>query len=140
MKRIKKAGGELVERGSYWNLADGRYLHFAQPDVLPGPQSATYWKVPAPLMLAIAPVLGLIYALFLPFIGLAMFAGLIAQKVVGGALEGLARAVSFGWRPSEAYFTGSDEDSKEEQQECLAEEDEAHPAEHKDGADPRDDP
>jgi hypothetical protein len=47
-------------------------------------------------------VLGLVYAIFLPFIGIAMTIALLARK----AAEGGAHAASFSWRPVEAYLAG----------------------------------
>jgi len=54
----------------------------------------------------VAPVLGLLYAAFLPFIGIAMLVKLLAQKIAGGVLETIQGSASFGWRPSESYLSG----------------------------------
>ena len=52
------------------------------------------------------PVLGLMYALFLPFIGIAMLVKLVGHKV-GGEMRELAHgSASFGWSPNESYLTG----------------------------------
>jgi hypothetical protein len=57
-------------------------------------------------MFLIAPVLGLLYALFLPFIGIAMLLALVGRKLFGGLLDGLWKTAAFGWRPREAYLLG----------------------------------
>ena len=57
-------------------------------------------------ILAAAPILGLIYAVFLPFIGIAMFIKIGGSKLLGRALEPVTKGASFGWRPVEAYLTG----------------------------------
>jgi len=57
-------------------------------------------------MLMAAPVIGLVFAVFLPFIGIAMTLGLIGRKLVEGLASAAAGSVSFGWRPIEAYLAG----------------------------------
>jgi hypothetical protein len=63
----------------------------------------------------LAPFIGLAYAVFLPFIGIAMMAKLVGQKVFGGLLKTTARSASFGWRPKEAYLSGKKNKSKDEE-------------------------
>jgi hypothetical protein len=48
----------------------------------------------------------LLYAAFLPFIGIAMLVKLVAQKAGGGVKEAVQGSASFGWRPSESYLSG----------------------------------
>ena len=45
----------------------------------------------------------------MPFIGIAMFAKLVVQKIGGGAMETVHGSASFGFRPSESYLTGKKE-------------------------------
>jgi hypothetical protein len=64
-------GGEIVKGGYYFNLREWRL------DVVEGrrgtlPEHARYVRVPALLMLALAPIMGLLFVMFLPFIGLAV--------------------------------------------------------------------
>ncbi len=103
---LKRVGGQRVERGGYWNAHAGDYVRLSESGVLPGEASDTYFKVPAPVMLLAAPLLGLVYALFLPFVGLAMVAALVARKLWSGAVGALWRAAAFGWQPAEAYLSG----------------------------------
>jgi len=56
--------------------------------------------------LAAAPFVGLLYAIALPFIGIATMAALIGRKVLGGVIASVGNLVSFGWRPVEAYLGG----------------------------------
>jgi hypothetical protein len=53
-----------------------------------------------------SPVIGLVFAVFLPFIGIAMTLNLIGKKLVEGVASAAAGSVSFGWRPIEAYLAG----------------------------------
>ena len=107
-----RKGGELVDKGSYWNFSTGERVIVDESQVLPGNAESVYYKFRPIFMLLIAPVLGLAYAMFLPFIGIAMTASLLVKKtaeVVGG---GLSRAAVFGWRPSEAYLAGKNKKDK----------------------------
>ena len=58
------------------------------------------------VILAAAPVLGLIYAVFLPFIGIAILLRVAVAKMFGGTAEGLSRVATFNWSPSAAYLAG----------------------------------
>ena len=57
-------------------------------------------------MLIAGPILGLVFALFLPFIGIVKSLGQFGSKVADSAVGYAAQSVSFGWRPVEAYLMG----------------------------------
>jgi len=99
-------GGHTVTAGTYWNLADGNRVDMDQEGVLPGKGNEMYIKAPAAAALAAGPVIGLIFAVFLPFIGIAMTLGLVGRKLAEGVVSAAAGSVSFGWRPIEAYLAG----------------------------------
>ena len=99
-------GGHTVAAGTYWNMANGSRIDMQVEGVLPGGEDTRYIKAPAAVMLMAAPLLGLIFAVFLPFIGIAMAVQLAARKVGGGLKEAAAASTSFAWRPIEAYLTG----------------------------------
>jgi hypothetical protein len=63
--------------------------------------------------LILGPVLGMVYAIFLPFIGLAMLPILVGRKVLPVVAYTLRSVVSFGWRPAEAYLAGKKLKEKE---------------------------
>ena len=66
-------GGETVEPGFYWSR--GRWeIVTAGPgrSVLAGSPADAYLELPPPAAIAVAPVMGALFALFLPFIGFAM--------------------------------------------------------------------
>jgi hypothetical protein len=106
MLRIKKIGGETVGKGNYWNFSTGERVRIEGRGVLPGGPSQTYYKFPPAVILAAGPVLGLAYAVFLPFIGIAMLFAVLSKKVFGGALRTAWKGATFGWKPSEAYLAG----------------------------------
>jgi hypothetical protein len=57
-------------------------------------------------MVIAAPVVGLLFAVSLPFNGIAMVIGLFVRRVLDGADGAMAKNRSFGWKPLEAYFSG----------------------------------
>lgn len=114
---IRFKGGERVGKGTYWNFANGERIDIDGEGILPGED--TYVRMPSSGILVLGPVLGLLYAVFLPFIGIAMLIKVVVQKVaVAGGLASPAKAgVSFGWRPSESYLAGKKKEKTEKKEE-----------------------
>ena len=105
--------GNRVGKGTYWDLSNGQRIDVEQESILSGEASATYFRIPASMMLLAGPVIGLFYVLTLPFIGIATLATLATGKVVNGVLSLLGKSLSFGWRPREAYLSGKKKNKKE---------------------------
>lgn len=107
---LKKRGGGRVKGGFYWDLAKWTILTIPKEGgLLPGGPERGYLRIPALLLLLLAPAMGGLYVLFLPFIGFALVlhaAGTAVAKPLGRALVGLVATVSPAWRPGEAYFAG----------------------------------
>jgi len=99
-------GGHKVEAGTYWDTSTGERVEVEQVQVLPGNDHTIYIRAKSGLVLLAGPVLGLAFALFLPFIGIAMSLGQAGKKVADSAVGHAAQSVAFGWRPIEAYLTG----------------------------------
>jgi len=99
-------GGHTVKAGTYWNMANGNRVQMEQEGVLPGSGTTRYIKAPVAVMLMAAPVIGLLFAVFFPFIGIAMTLSLIGKKLANTVTEAAAGSMSFGWRPIEAYLAG----------------------------------
>jgi len=99
-------GGHTVKAGTYWNMANGSRVQMEQEGALPGNGQTRYIKAPVAVMLMAAPVIGLLFAVFLPFIGIAMTISLIGKKLANPVTEAAAGSMSFGWRPVEAYLAG----------------------------------
>ena len=106
MKGIKHIGGERVRKGTYWNFSNGNRVTMDRDGILPGDRNATYFKAHPIIVLLAAPILGLAYAVFLPFIGIASVVTMLARKLLGGMAHEVSKAATFGWRPVEAYFSG----------------------------------
>jgi hypothetical protein len=99
-------GGHTVKAGTYWNLANGSRVQMEQEGALPGSGQTRYIKAHVAVMLMAAPVVGLLFAVFLPFIGIAMTISLVGKKLANTVTEAAAGSMSFGWRPIEAYLAG----------------------------------
>jgi hypothetical protein len=99
-------GGHIAKAGTYWNMVNGERVDLEQEGTLPGDERSRYIKAPAFLAVATGPALGLFFAVFLPFIAIAMALVLLGGKIIDGMVYAATSAVTFGWRPIESYLTG----------------------------------
>ena len=106
MLKLKHIGGERVKGGNYWNFSTGERITIESGSVLPGDSSVTYYNAHPAVILLASPILGLVYATFLPFIGVAVLVKVVGTKLFGGVIEGVSSIAIFNWRPSEAYLAG----------------------------------
>jgi len=111
-------GGERVDAGFYFNLDHWAVRTVSgKSGVLDGSADTTYLRVPTLTVLALAPLMGAAYVVFLPFAGIAMVLQHLGRKAYGAA-EDAAHAtlasVSPAWRPGEAHFAGPDEKKADE--------------------------
>ena len=104
-------GGEKVNAGFYLNSGTWEVTTLSgKGGTLPGGKDAQFVRVPTLGALMFAPLMGAVYAVFLPFIGIALVAQYAAKKAVAGArdvTESLMGTMSPAWRPGEAHFTGT---------------------------------
>ena len=103
---LKYKAGSRVGKGTYWNLANGERIDIAGEGMLPGGARTVYFRLPATGILLLGPIVGLVYAAFLPFIGIAMLVKVMLQKAASMAFSSARSGASFGWRPSESYLAG----------------------------------
>jgi len=106
----QRMGGTATKNGFYWNLAKWEMQVIPrQGGVLLGSPTDKYLKVPILALLVVAPVMGALYAIFLPFIGFALVLGFAGRKA-GAAAKALAAhvmaTVSPHWSPGAAYLAG----------------------------------
>lgn len=106
---LRQRGGDAVAGGNYWNFTTGERITVKTGDVLPGGRETTYYRTHPLLILLAAPAVGLVYAVFLPFIGIAAILKMVTEKALGGAARSVADLANFSWRPLEAYFGGKGE-------------------------------
>jgi hypothetical protein len=104
------ASGTKVESGYYWNSKSWGFAHVGVDGAAIGGDASARWvKVPTPVVLAAAPVLGGIFVVALPFLGFAALARAASRRLTGGVKEGAAEiAASLGpvAAPGEAHLTG----------------------------------
>lgn len=100
-------GNQIVEPGLYYAVAPFKLTSVDERGPLPGGEARTYQRVPMLAMLALAPLLGLAFVIFLPFIGFAMVFRLAGEMAVeaGGrvATEGV-RVLRPAWAPALAFL------------------------------------
>jgi flagellar biosynthesis protein FlhB len=98
-------GGNKVGKGTYWDLAKGRRIDVASEGVLTG-EGTTYFRMSSAVMLLAGPVIGLLYAILMPIIGIATVVTLAVRAVLQGMYNLAAKSISFGWQPMNAYLAG----------------------------------
>ncbi len=74
-------GEQKAGPGTYWDIQTGERVVMEGQDILPGERSTRYIKAPSAVMLLFGPVLGLVYAIFLPFAGIAMTISFVGKKI-----------------------------------------------------------
>lgn len=129
----KRIGGTAVKNGFYWHLNKWEMQIIPkQGGVLPGGAADKYLKVPIAALLVVAPVMGGLYAFFLPFIGFAMVAGFAGRKATAAAKAGAAHmmaTVSPRWSPGAAYLAGKEKGKGAKAGDEGQKTDEGHPLE-----------
>jgi hypothetical protein len=73
-------GGQKVAGGTYWDITTGLRVDMDQEGVLPGGNSSKYIKASSGAMLLAGPILGLIYIITLPIMGVVTALFLLAQR------------------------------------------------------------
>lgn len=75
-------GGDTVKAGFYWNRGHwAAEIVPAEGGALPGDEAVQYVRVPWPLLLIAAPIMGGAFAIFLPFVGIVMLAGFLTGRL-----------------------------------------------------------
>ena len=109
-------GGTEVLGGYYLNLKSWEIATLrGERGILPG--GGQYVFVPTPALLVLAPVMGGVFAVVLPFLGFAMPVWALARKLARAsakAMGEMAATVAPAWQPGEAYLAGQPEEKKDE--------------------------
>jgi hypothetical protein len=75
-------GGTKAPGGLYWHFGNWEIKALDGKEVtLPGSADERYLRIPTVALLVLGPVMGLAFAMFLPFIGFALLATQIVRKV-----------------------------------------------------------
>lgn len=108
--------GTLVKGGFYFNRDKLDLITVSGKEgPLPGADGQRYLRVPVLAVLLLAPVLGGLFVMFMPFIGFALVFQHLGRLMVSGvkrAGRGLLLTVTPTWRPGEAYFAGKEDEKK----------------------------
>jgi hypothetical protein len=99
---------QVVDPGLYFSVKPLGLKSIERTGPLPGSESDVYRRVPMLLMLAMAPLLGLAFVIFLPFIGFAMVFRLAGEKAVevgGRAATQTVRVMRPAWAPALAFLS-----------------------------------
>ena len=102
------AGGTKVSSGFYWSMAAWDMAMVpAEGGLLPGGTDRRYKRIPTFLFLLMAPFMGALYVVFLPFAGFALVIGYLASAIktlATDAFMNVAVAVMPHWAPGDAYL------------------------------------
>lgn len=113
------SGGSSVPGGTYWNPRQSSVVQVRNDgEKLPGTPRDGWVRVNGVAALLAAPVVGGLFVVLLPFIGLGMILRGALRGGTGVARDGardLAATVAPGWRPGEAHMTGRAMDPKREE-------------------------
>lgn len=108
---LRHQGGEQVKAGFYFNCATWEISTLSgHGGILAGTTDTQFMRMPLPLLLVAAPMMGAAFAMFLPFIGIAMVLDYAMRQAWAAGREAMhaaALALSPRTRTGEAYFTGT---------------------------------
>jgi hypothetical protein len=81
-------GTETVVGGYYLNGREWKFEMVDGPSgVLPGDETVQYRRIPVPAMLVLAPLMGLVFVMVVPFIGLAVIGEQLWKKARALAVD-----------------------------------------------------
>ena len=99
-------GGQEVEEGTYWNVADGCRIDAGDSERLPGGAGTVYLRMAPAVMLVVGPVTGMVYFLLLPVLTLGVVIQAVARRLWTGLSGLVGHLAYFEWRPTESYLGG----------------------------------
>ena len=72
-------GGQVVNKGTYWNLSNGEGISAEHGMVLPGDRTVKYLKVPTAGIFLLGPLTGLLFVFLLPLMSLFIVVTLLSE-------------------------------------------------------------
>lgn len=79
--------GMQAKRGTYWSVIDGSVVVLKEDGILQGMPNAKYLKVSSTLTLIVAPLLGLMFVMLLPLLGIVVMIALASLPVLGAIVS-----------------------------------------------------
>lgn len=101
-------GNQIVDPGIYLNLRELTFKSMDEEGRLPGGEEAVWRRVPVLVMLAAAPVISVVYFIFLPLVGFLMLAGVVGLKLYALGKHAAAAMVPMlrpAWQPARAFLS-----------------------------------
>jgi hypothetical protein len=123
----RKSGGTKVKAGYYWRASQWEIVTISGRDggVLPGGHDEVFYGIPILAMLALAPIMGALFVMFLPFIGFAIllqYAAQAAYRAVKSQAVQAGATLAPSWRPGEAYLAAKPDEKGDAAKEPAADE------------------
>ena len=119
--------GTMVKGGFYFNRDKLDLIAVSGKEgMLPGADGQRYLRVPVLAVILLAPVLGGLFVMFMPFIGFVLVFQHLGRLMLSGAKRagrGLLFVVTPTWRPGEAYFAGKEGEKKQAKESAEAKDD-----------------
>ena len=119
--------GTMVKGGFYFNRDKLDLIAVSGKEgMLPGADGQRYLRVPVLAVILLAPVLGGLFVMFMPFIGFVLVFQHLGRLMLSGAKRagrGLLFVVTPTWRPGEAYFAGKEGVKKQAKETAAAKDD-----------------
>ena len=116
MKQL--TGNTEVKGGFYINRNEWDIVVVpGEKGILKGETSDRFVRLPALALFLVAPLLGGLFVMFLPFIGFAILFEEIGRRTLAAARRlgaGAAGTVAPAWTPGEAYLTGKGKEQPED--------------------------
>jgi hypothetical protein len=75
-------GGTKGEGGYFWSRDEWRMVVVKDGEALPGAKDERFMKIPTTAMLLLAPVMGGLFVVFLPFVGFALVAHQLGKQTL----------------------------------------------------------
>jgi hypothetical protein len=101
MLTVKNMGRAAAGKGSCRNLAKDSAAALEEDP------KDRFHRVPLSAVVVAGPVLGLVYAAALPFIGIVMLLSIAVRRIVAGLTRSAYRGAVFTWKPGEACLAGT---------------------------------
>lgn len=103
----KYRGGDTVKKGNYWSFSAGEMVQLEAEGVLPGDSEKQYYRAPAGIiLLVVAPILGLVYAAFLPVAAVAIPLFTLGKKMLAAIPVRQGDGDGFRWHRNTPHFSG----------------------------------